>query len=77
VSFETASFTEMDGNAIAGAPEPLACPFCASGAEQLLVERWGDEEDPDASHLECLQCGCNGPQAETALDAAEAWNNRK
>jgi hypothetical protein len=41
----------------------LACPFCGSGAEQLVVERWSEEEDPDASyHVECLKCGANGPQ---------------
>jgi Zn ribbon nucleic-acid-binding protein len=78
MSFETSSFTDMDGNVIAGAPEPVPCPFCASGADQLVVERWGDENDPDASHhVECLQCGCNGPQHETPLAAAQAWNSRK
>jgi len=35
------------------------------------VERWSEEDDPDASyHVECLKCGCNGPQAETQLEGA-------
>ena len=36
-------FTDMDGNAIEDSPEPLPCPFCGSGADQLVVERWSAE----------------------------------
>ena len=51
--------------------------FCGSGAENLAVERWSEEDDPDTSyHVECLKCGCNGPQAETQLEGAEGWNGR-
>ena len=37
-------FTGMDGNAIEDSPEPLPCPFCGSGADQLVVERWSAED---------------------------------
>ena len=78
MSFDASPFTDMDGNPVADAPEPLPCPFCGSGAEQLIVERWSAEDDPDASyHVECLKCGCNGPQDDTQLAAAQAWNERK
>ena len=78
MTFEATSFTDMDGNPVEGAPEPAPCPFCASGADQLVVERWSAEDDPDASyHVECLHCGCNGPQDDTRLAAAQAWNDRK
>ena len=51
--------------------------FCGSGAENLAVERWSEEDDPETSyHVECLKCGCNGPQAETQLEGAEGWNGR-
>ena len=75
--FNTGQFKDMDGKAIEGAGEPQPCPFCGSGADQLVVERWSAEDDPDASyHVECLQCGCNGPQAETTVEAAQQWNGR-
>jgi hypothetical protein len=71
-------FTDEDGNPVEGASEPLPCPFCASGADQLVVERWSDADDPDpAFHVECLHCGCNGPQGTTPLEAAQEWNERK
>ena len=75
--FNAGQFTDMDGNAIEDAGEPQSCPFCGSGADQLVVERWSDEDDPDAAyHVECLKCGCNGPQGETAVEAAKEWNGR-
>jgi Lar family restriction alleviation protein len=75
--FDKDHFTDMDGQPIADAPEPLSCPFCGSGADRLVVERWGAEDEPDASyHVECLKCGCNGPQAATQQEAAEGWNGR-
>ena len=59
--FEREQFTDMDGKAIEDAPEPLPCPFCGSQADQLVGERWSEEDDPDASyHVECLKCGSNG-----------------
>ncbi len=71
-------FVDMDGNSVENAPEPMPCPFCGSVADQLVVERWSSEDDPDASHhAECLKCGCNGPQRDTPLAAAEMWNGRK
>ena len=76
-SLDPEHFTDMDGTPLDDAPEPLACPFCGSRPDQLVVERWSAEDDPDASyHVECLKCGCNGPQADTQLAAAEAWNGR-
>ena len=78
MSLDTSSFTDMDGNPVADSPEPVPCPFCGSGAAQLVVERWSAEDDPDASyHVECLNCGSNGPQDDTPLAAAQAWNDRK
>lgn len=78
MSHDPAPFTDMDGNPVEGAPQPATCPFCASSAEQLVVERWGDEGDPDAAyHVECLACGCNGPQGDAPLAAALGWNDRK
>jgi len=83
--FDKDHFTDMDGQPIEDSPEPLACPFCGGGAENLVVERWSEEDDPEASyHVECLKCGCNGrcngrcngPQAATQLEAAEGWNGR-
>ncbi len=72
------SFTDMDGKPLENAPAAESCPFCGSGADQLVVERWGAEDDPDPSyHVECLECGANGPQNDTAVGAAEAWNARK
>ena len=71
-------FTDMDGNAIEDAPEPLPCPFCGSRADQLVVERWSEQDDPVASyHVECLKCGSNGPQGATQLEAAQGWNGRQ
>lgn len=70
-------FTDMNGNEVEAAGEPQPCPFCGSGADQLIVERWSAEDDPDACyHVECLRCGCNGPQADTQLEAAQEWNRR-
>ncbi len=75
--FDADHFTDMDGNEIEDAGEPSQCPFCGSGADQLLVERWSSEDDPDASyHVECLKCGCNGPKADSQLGATQAWNGR-
>jgi len=75
--FDPAHFTDMDGNPIEDVGEPLACPFCGSGADQLVVERWSAQDDPDASyHVECLKCGCNGPEAATQVEAAQEWNAR-
>ena len=75
--FSAGQFTDMDGNAIADAGEPERCPFCGGGADQLVVERWSDEDDPDTSyHVECLKCGCNGPQTDTQVEAAKEWNER-
>ena len=77
-AYDPERFTDMDGNAIEDAPEPLACPFCGGRADQLVIERWSEEDDPDASyHVECLKCGCNGPQGDTQLEAAKEWNDRR
>lgn len=55
--FNAGEFTDMDGKVIEEAGEPLSCPFCGSGADQLIVERWSEEDDPDGSyHVECLKC---------------------
>jgi Lar family restriction alleviation protein len=70
-------FTDMDGDPLDEAGEPLPCPFCGSRADQLVVERWTTEDDPEPSyHVECLECGCNGPQEGTQLEAAQGWNER-
>ena len=76
--FATGQFTDEDDKIVAGAPAPLSCPFCGSGADQLVVERWSEEGDPDpAYHVNCLHCDGYGPEAPTALAAALAWNGRK
>jgi hypothetical protein len=41
---DSGQFTDMDGNVIEEAGEPQACPFCGSGGEQLVVERWSSED---------------------------------
>ncbi|HEY1491535.1 MAG TPA: Lar family restriction alleviation protein [Steroidobacteraceae bacterium] len=75
---DTHQFIDMDGQPLSDAPEPLSCPFCGSGAAQLVVERWSDADDPDpAFHVECLKCGSNGPQGATQIEAAAAWNERR
>jgi hypothetical protein len=75
--FEAGEFTDMDGQPIADAPTPRACPFCGSGAKQLVIDRWSEEDDPDAAwHVVCLKCDCFGPEAATQLEAAQAWNAR-
>ena len=75
--FDPDHFTDMDGNPIEDVGEPRAGPFCGSGADQLAVERWSAEDDPDASfHVECLKCGCNGPQGATQVEAAQEWDAR-
>jgi Lar family restriction alleviation protein len=75
--FDADHFTDINGNALEDTGGPRLCPFCGGGADQLVIERWSDEDDPDASyHVECLKCGCNGPQAETQLEAAQGWNGR-
>ena len=75
---DTEHFTDMDGNSIGDAPAPLPCPFCGSRADQLMIERWSAEDDPDtAYHVECPNCGSNGPQGVTQLEAAQEWNGRK
>ena len=77
MSVDLDHFTDMDGQPITDAPEPMSCPFCASRADQLVVERWSAEDDPDvAFHVECLKCGCNGPQGATQVEAALRWNER-
>jgi len=74
---EAERFTDMDGNLLEHAGEPLPCPFCGSGAQRLVVERWSEADDPDpAYHVECLNCGSNGPQRDTQLEAAQGWNAR-
>jgi hypothetical protein len=68
-------FTDMDGNPT----EDVAslCPVCGSGADQLVVERGSAEHDPNTSyHVECLKCGCNGPQRATQVEAGKEWNAR-
>ncbi len=51
-------------------------PFCGSGGEPRVVERWREEDDPEAVYpVECVECGYNGPQAATE-EAAEGWNGR-
>jgi hypothetical protein len=77
-SFDNEHFTDRDGEAIADSPEPQPCPCCGSGADQLGVERSTAEGDPEPRlQVECLNCGCNGPQAGSQLDAAQGWNERK
>ena len=67
-----------NGNPLEDGPEPLPCPFCGSRADQLVIERWSEADDPDASyHVECLKCGSNGPQGTTQLEAAQGWNGRQ
>lgn len=41
-------FTDMDGQPIEDSPEPVPCPFCGSEADQLVLERWSAQDDPDA-----------------------------
>ena len=69
--FDEEHFTDMDGKPLEDGPEPLPC-------DQLVIERWSEADDPDASyHVECLKCGSNGPQGATQLEAAQGWNGRQ
>jgi hypothetical protein len=71
-SMNTDHFTGMDGNAIEDSPEPLPCPFCSSGGDQPIVERWSEEDGREASyHVQCLKCGSNGPQGAMLFEAAQ------
>ena len=72
--FDADHFTDMDGNEHRGRRRAEPCPFCGSGADQLVVERWSREGT--LTHVECLKCGCNGPQADSQPEAAQAWNGR-
>ena len=45
-AFDKDHFTDMDGQPVEDSLESLPCPFCGSGAENLVVERWSDEDDP-------------------------------
>ena len=75
--FDADHFTDMDGNPLEDAGDPKPCPFCGGRSDQLVVERWSDEGDPDATyHVEFLKCGANGPQGESQLEAAQEWNRR-
>lgn len=48
-----------------------ACPFCANW-EVKLVADYGD-----AFHVECPECGCEGPYGDHGEDQAiQAWNMR-
>ena len=47
--FDAEHFTDMDGNPIEDAGEPMPCPFCGSGADQLVVERWSGALYPQMS----------------------------
>ena len=37
--FDSEHFTDMDGNPLEDAPEPLPCAFCGSRMPQVRVER--------------------------------------
>ena len=70
-------FTDIDGNPIEDSPEPSPCRFCGSEADQLVVERWSTEDDPDASyHVEMPQVRVQRPTGDTQLEDAEARNGR-
>jgi hypothetical protein len=75
--FDADHLTDMDGNPIEDSGGPMPCPFCGRGAAPLVVERCSREDDPDASyHVECVKRGCNGPKADSQVEAAQGWNGR-
>jgi len=48
---------------------PLPCPFC--GSRRYSAQRLGGPWS-----IECVECECLGPTANTIKGAKEAWNRR-
>lgn len=63
------------GTPIPGTPAPVPCPFCGT-VELVAIEDCSCEDTP-SFHVNCDQCGAEGPIADSALEAATAWNARR
>lgn len=59
----------------------LACPFCASHLLRVvklpLIEKDFQNFTIHDSHIECLNCGADGPKMAFVTDVKKAWNERK
>lgn len=70
------------GKHIPGMPEPNPCPFCKKIEFAGIVEvsattkptRELARGDTATYHVQCDQCGAEGPSASSQLEAAELWN---
>jgi hypothetical protein len=67
----------VTGEPIDGTPPPLCCPFCGSREVGIVDRGVADDGAPFGYNVECVDCHCEGPLADTHLDAANAWNTRQ
>lgn len=49
---------------------------CVCGAEARLARLCGQHIADDTHHVECSECGWEGPYKRTPAEAVEAWNER-
>lgn len=56
------------------------CPFCASHDVRESKNVYINKENEVVtaiSHIQCLNCGTDGPKLMYVLDVFKAWNERK
>jgi len=63
------------GTVIKGLPRPLPCPFCGRTSGVCIVEV--PALDMTTYHVECSNCGGQGPCGGSELDVAIKWNRRE
>jgi hypothetical protein len=65
-------FVDGDDVPILGTAAPQPCPFCGSGADEIIAL----QVDKNGARVVCLRCNCYGPERLTQVEAAHAWNGR-